>query len=368
MEVYLVGGAVRDYLLGTNSEDKDWVVVGSTIEEMIGLGFKPVGKSFPVFIHPDTKEEYALARTEKKVARGYHGFTFYTGSSISLNEDLLRRDLTINAMAMDSNGNIIDPYQGREDLNNKILRHVSPAFSEDPLRILRLARFIARLCFQVHPETRHLVEIMVESGEINSLTKERIWQEFSKGLSEKYPYEMLLFLFETGVMKSIFPELHFAFEMNKKAIKNMLNPDHLMNIDLSQRLVSILIFFRSETKIREFLVLLKVPKKIVHYVMTFYCILKLCREVSEFKSETILMLFELGDAFRHPERFENMLSLLKRIKNYLNIQSDLFEYNLDNIFQKIQSLDISKLIIGKVGLDVQKAIRGARLKQIEALL
>lgn len=368
MKIYLVGGAVRDYLLGTNSEDKDWVVVGSTVEEMVALGFKPVGKSFPVFIHPDSKEEYALARTEKKVAQGYHGFTFHTGPSVSLNEDLLRRDLTINAMAMDGNGNIIDPYHGREDLKNKILRHVSPAFSEDPLRVLRLARFVARFGFEVDPETRRLVELMVVSGELNSLTKERVWQEFSKGLSEKYPYAMLLFLFETGVMQSVFPELYLAFDENKDAIKKILESDDLINLDLSQRLASMVIFFESEKQVRDFLTSLRVPKKIFNYVITFYRIFKLYKEVSKFDAETILSLFEVGDAFRQLERFESMLCLLKRIENCLDIESDLFEYDLNRIFQEIQALDIEKFIIGKAESDIQQIIRDERLKAIQALL
>ena len=206
MRVYLVGGAVRDSLLGLEVRDRDWVVVGADEETMVRLGFQPVGKDFPVFLHPKTREEYALARTERKTAKGYTGFVFHTDKAISLEQDLLRRDLTINAIAQTQDGRIIDPYGGRHDLENKILRHVSDAFAEDPVRILRTARFAARYGFSVAPETMRLMRKMVADGEADALVPERVWQEFAKGLMEKHPERMMRVLYESGILKVILPE------------------------------------------------------------------------------------------------------------------------------------------------------------------
>jgi len=191
MKTYLVGGAVRDQLLGIQSQDKDWVVVGSSTDEMISLGYSQVGADFPVFLHPKSKEEYALARTERKKGFGYQGFECETAKSITLEEDLLRRDLTINAMAKSENGELIDPYHGQADLSDRILRHVSAAFSEDPLRILRVARFAARfdhLQFKIADETLTLMKGMVSNGEVDHLVKERVWQETFRALGEKSPW------------------------------------------------------------------------------------------------------------------------------------------------------------------------------------
>ena len=207
---YLVGGAVRDSLLDITVKDKDWVVVGSTPEEMIAAGFIQVGKDFPVFLHPKTKEEYALARKERKTGVGYQGFSFDIDEYVSLEDDLLRRDLTINAMAQNHQGEIIDPYKGQEDLNNKILRHVSPAFREDPLRVLRLARFHARYAhkgFQVAPETLEIMQDIVASEEILDLSKERLWQETAKALSEQTPRAFFETLDACGALQQIFPSL-----------------------------------------------------------------------------------------------------------------------------------------------------------------
>lgn len=210
MKKYLVGGAVRDQLLNFPFSEKDWVVIGSTPEEMIKQGYRPVGKDFPVFLHPETNEEYALARTERKTAPGYTGFTFHADPSVSLEEDLERRDLTINAMAQDQNGEIIDPYDGQEDLEQRKLRHVSLAFTEDPVRALRVARFSARyhhLGFTVAVETLDLMYAMVAQGETKHLVAERIWQELSKALTEKSPQQFFSTLSLSGALSDIFPEL-----------------------------------------------------------------------------------------------------------------------------------------------------------------
>jgi tRNA nucleotidyltransferase (CCA-adding enzyme) len=214
MDIFLVGGAVRDRLLGLPVRERDWVVVGATPDELTRQGFKPVGKDFPVFLHPDTGEEYALARQERKTGHGYGGFEFTTSSDISLEDDLLRRDLTVNAIAEDGEGNIIDPFNGQQDLQERILRHVSPAFREDPLRVLRVARFAARfhsLGFAIHPQTMDLMKEIVRDGEINHLVAERVWQEVYKALKGPDPAVFLEVLRSCGALEILLPEVDKLF-------------------------------------------------------------------------------------------------------------------------------------------------------------
>ncbi|MFZ1643541.1 MAG: multifunctional CCA addition/repair protein [Candidatus Contendobacter sp.] len=214
MEIYLVGGAVRDELLGRPVEERDWVVVGATPNDLLARGFRPVGKDFPVFLHPETHEEYALARTERKTAPGYHGFSFHAAPDVTLEDDLMRRDLTINAMARDARGQLIDPCHGIRDLEARWLRHVSPAFAEDPVRIPRLARFSARyapLGFRVASETLELMRTMVTSGEVDHLTPERVWAETVRALGEPCPGRFIELLRECGALTRIFPELDRLF-------------------------------------------------------------------------------------------------------------------------------------------------------------
>ncbi|MFN3594869.1 MAG: multifunctional CCA addition/repair protein [Thiobacillaceae bacterium] len=212
MRVYAVGGAVRDRLLGLPVQDRDYVVVGATPEEMTALGFRPVGRDFPVFLHPVTQEEYALARTERKTARGYKGFKVYAAPGVTLEEDLRRRDLTINAMAEDADGRIIDPYGGQADLAARLLRHVSPAFAEDPVRILRVARFAARFPeFRVADETLALMRQMVAAGEVDALVRERVWQELARGLMQARPARMIQTLRDCGALARLLPEIDRLF-------------------------------------------------------------------------------------------------------------------------------------------------------------
>ncbi|WP_168395922.1 multifunctional CCA addition/repair protein [Acinetobacter indicus] len=214
MQVYLVGGAVRDHLLGHPYHEKDYVVVGATPEQLLAQGYQPVGKDFPVFLHPESKEEYALARTERKAGQGYHGFEFYTAPNVTLEEDLIRRDLTINAMAMDENGQVYDPYGGQQDLAQKVLRHVSDAFVEDPLRVLRIARFAARykaLGFRVADETLALMRTLAASGELDTLTPERVWKETARALQEDHADEYFEVLRRCGALKALFPEIDALF-------------------------------------------------------------------------------------------------------------------------------------------------------------
>ncbi len=207
MKIYRVGGSVRDELLGLSVADRDYVVVGSTPEEMLQLGYRPVGRDFPVFLHPRTHEEHALARTERKTAPGYRGFQVHAAPEVTLEEDLQRRDLSINAMARDAQGNLIDPFGGAGDLERRVLRHVSPAFVEDPVRILRVARFAARFGFTVAPETMALMRTMVDGGEAEALVPERVWQEFSRGLMEGEPALMFAVLAEAHLLAKLLPEL-----------------------------------------------------------------------------------------------------------------------------------------------------------------
>ena len=227
MKTYLVGGAVRDTLLGLEVKERDWVVVGETPESMVARGFRPVGKDFPVFLHPVTREEYALARTERKTAPGYRGFAVHAEPDITLEQDLLRRDLTINAMASAESGEIVDPYGGLRDLDARLLRHVSPAFSEDPVRILRLARFAARfapLGFTVAEETRELMRAMVTAGEVDALVPERVFAELAKALVEPVPMAFFEVLRSCGALARLFPEIEALFGVPQP-------PEHHPEID-----------------------------------------------------------------------------------------------------------------------------------------
>ena len=220
MKIYLVGGAVRDTLLGIPVKDRDWVVVGATVEDMLAQDYQQVGKDFPVFLHPETKEEYALARTERKSGRGYTGFVVHAEPDVTLEEDLLRRDLTINAMAEDKHGNLVDPYGGRQDVTDKLLRHVSPAFTEDPLRVLRVARFAARfhhLGFTVADETQALMGEISAGGELNDLVSERVWTEIGSALTEASPHVFFQVLRDCGALAEILPEVDKLFGVPQPA-------------------------------------------------------------------------------------------------------------------------------------------------------
>lgn len=221
MQVYLVGGAVRDALLGIPIQDRDWVVVGARADDLLALGCKQVGSDFPVFLHPETQEEYALARTERKSGRGYHGFEINASPDVTLEEDLYRRDLTINAMALTNQAELIDPYGGKQDLEQRILRHVSPAFVEDPLRVLRVARFKAQLAqfeFQLANETRELMRQMVNQGELSDLVAERVWQEVSKALMTTRPGLFFACLKEVGALSVLFPALNSLFKVPQSEV------------------------------------------------------------------------------------------------------------------------------------------------------
>lgn len=234
MELFEVGGAIRDGLLGLAVNDRDWVAVGATPEQLIAAGFTPVGRDFPVFLHPVTREEVALARTERKSGRGYHGFSFHAAPDVTLEQDLARRDLTINAMARGADGRLVDPYGGRRDLESRVLRHVSPAFAEDPVRILRVARFAARYTeFRLAPETLELMRRMVDDGEVDHLVAERVWQEIARGLTEAKPSRMFEMLRECGALARLLPEVDRLWGVPQRA-------DHHPEVDTGVHLMMVL--------------------------------------------------------------------------------------------------------------------------------
>jgi tRNA nucleotidyltransferase (CCA-adding enzyme) len=309
MQSYVVGGWVRDELLGRDhaAGDRDWVVVGATPDEMIAQGFKPVGRDFPVFLHPQTREEYALARTERKTAPGYRGFVVHAAPDVTLEQDLARRDLTINAMAIDGSGRVIDPFGGRRDLQQRVLRHVGPAFVEDPVRILRLARFAARFPeFSVAPETLALARSMVERGEADALVPERVWQELSRGLMERRPSRMIEVLDACGLPARLFPELRSPL-----AAGAALDAAAQRGLPLAARfavmasaavsadaLVALLAKLRADADsaaMARLLRELRAPLRDAH------------------GAPAMLSALERGDALRRPQRFEILLDALEAL-------------------------------------------------------
>ena len=337
MQVYCVGGAVRDELLGLQIKDRDYVVVGTTPEAMLDAGYKPVGKNFPVFLHPTTHAEYALARTERKTAKGYKGFAVYAAPDVTLEQDLSRRDFTMNAIAQDSSGNLIDPFNGQADIQAKLLRHVSDAFVEDPVRILRAARFSARFTdFNIAPETLSLMQQMVADGEVDALVPERVWQELAKGLMEAQPSRMFEVLRACGALHRILPELNRLWGVPQP-------PQHHPEIDTGVHIMMVIDYaakqgfslpvryaalthdfgkgttpkemlpshigheMRSVHMLQDVNQRLRVPnecKELANLVAKFHGKL---HSVSKMKASTLLSFLMELDAFRQVERFEAFL-------------------------------------------------------------
>lgn len=339
MQTFLVGGAVRDSLLKYPIVDNDWVIVGSTSENLVSNGFKQVGRDFPVFLHPETGEEYALARTERKSGSGYKGFEVYTAQSVTLEEDLVRRDLTINAMAKDSNGCIVDPFNGQKDLKNKVLRHVSPAFSEDPLRVLRVARFLARyyhLGFSIAPSTIALMTELAKSGELETLTPERVWTETVRALSEKSPHIYFQTLKDCGALSGWFPEIdclwgvpnpikwhpevdtgvHSMMVLEQSALlsENTVTRFSALCHDLGKGITpkhqwpSHKGHEKAGVRIIEGLCArIKAPKEYIELAKIVSEYHLHLHKIEELKPKTVVKVLEKTDAFRKPERFQKFL-------------------------------------------------------------
>jgi len=405
MQVFKVGGAVRDALLGRPVKDVDWVVVGASPEAMLAQGYQPVGRDFPVFLHPRTHEEYALARTERKTAPGYHGFAFHAAPEVTLEQDLARRDLTINAMAEDAQGRIIDPYGGQQDLTLKLLRHVSEAFAEDPVRILRLARFAARLAdFAVAPETLALMRQMTAAGEVDALVAERVWQELARGLMEPRPSRMLEVLREAGALARLAPEVERLFGVPQP-------PAHHPEIDTGTHLLMVLdtcarlaapLAVRYACLCHDLGKGLTRPEELPRHIghegrgvplaralSERWRVPTDCRELAElmarehthvhqsgaFGPEARLRLLERCDALRRPERFEQLLLACEcDARGRLGLEEQPYPQRerLLRDLRALLALDLgavsaAALAEGKKGPAIGRAVQEARLQALQAL-
>jgi len=309
MKIYAVGGSVRDELLGLPVTDRDYVVVGATPAEMVKLGYKPVGRDFPVFLHPKTKEEYALARTERKTARGYHGFEFHAAPDVTLEDDLARRDLTINAIARDDAGNLIDPFGGAADLKARVLRHVGPAFAEDPVRILRVARFAARFGFTIAPATLEQMRHMVVDGEADALVAERVWQELARGLMEQRPSRMFEVLAECGALAAILPELT-AVTAGAAGARRLAALDAVAahGLGLAERF-AVLTMDTEEKLLEAFCERLRVPQDCRELALLAARHCSEVRKADKLAPAALLALIQATDALRRPDRFAQLLDV-----------------------------------------------------------
>ncbi len=399
LEKYLVGGAVRDRLLGLDVCDRDWVVVGSTPEEMLTLGFKPVGKDFPVFLHPETKEQYALARTERKIGPGYKGFVFDTGTGVSLYDDLKRRDLTINAIAEDRDGALIDPFGGAADIRERVLRHISPAFAEDPVRVLRVARFAARYAgmgFTIAPATVALMRRLVDQGEVDALVPERVWAELERALREDAPSRFFLSLRECGALTRVLWEIDALFGVPQPAevhpevdtgVHTMLVLDQAARLspDVKVRFAALVHDLgkaltprqewprhpRHEVRGREpieaLCARLRVPKE--HRRLA----LLVCRhhlkmhKLAELRPATILELLQALDAFRQPQRLQAFALACEadaRGRRGFEDKDYAAGYLLQRIAAAARAVDAAALTEGLSGAALGEELRRRRLRAI----
>lgn len=402
MQVFLVGGAVRDQLLQLQVKDRDYVVIGATPEKLLQLGYQQVGKDFPVFLHPQTGEEYALARTERKQGSGYKGFTCYAGVDVTLEEDLIRRDLTINAIAMSEQGEIVDPYHGVEDIKRKQLRHISPAFSEDPLRVLRVARFAARfykLGFKVAPETLNLMRSLTQSGELNHLTAERIWLETAKALQTDSPQIYFQCLRECGALAILFPEIEALFGVPGPMLWHPEIDTGIHTLMVLEQAVKLSdsLAFRFACLVHDLGKALtpkeKWPSHKGHGVLGLQAIKDLClrlrvpnecRDLAllvsehhtiihnafELKASTLVKLMDKNDAWRKPQRFLQMLQCCIADSKGRTGFEDKDYPSADYVwqaFQAAQKVDVQDIIKqGYKGAEIKEALLQARIDAINA--
>jgi tRNA nucleotidyltransferase (CCA-adding enzyme) len=404
MEIYLVGGAVRDELLGLPVKERDWVVVGVTPAELLAQGYQQVGKHFPVFLHPVTREEYALARTERKTAPGYRGFSVHAAPEVTLQEDLGRRDLTINAMARDVGGHLIDPYQGLRDLQERRLRHVSPAFAEDPVRILRVARLAARyaaLSFQVAPETLALMRTMIASGEVDTLVPERVWAETVRALGEPSPARFIEVLRDSGALARIFPEIDRLFGVPQPPLHHPeIDTGRHLLLSLQQAvhlgadpLVGFAVLVhdlgkgttpveewprhigheaRGARLVRELCQRLRVPKDYRELGVLAAEYHTLCHRALELRPRTLLKLLQTLDAFRKPLRFEQFLLACEadaRGRQGLEERPYPQAERLRTAYQAAAAVEVRLLLEqGLSGTVLGEAVRRMRLRAVAAAL
>ncbi len=406
MQIYLVGGAVRDKLLGLEVKDRDYVVVGATPEQMVAQGYRPVGADFPVFLHPRTKEEYALARTERKSGRGYKGFTVYAAADVTLEDDLRRRDLTINAMAESEAGTLIDPFGGADDLRNGILRHVSPAFAEDPVRVLRVARFAARYAqrgFRVADSTLALMRQMVASGEVDHLVAERVWAETEGALAEAAPPRFFATLRDCGALARVFPEIDALFGVPQP-------PQYHPEVDTGLHTMMVLsqaTRLSSDTRVRfaallhdlgkgqtpaaewpkhqgheergvelvnDFCRRLRVPNEYRELAVIVARYHLHCHRATELRAATILSMLEAIDAFRRPERFEPFLLACEAdMRGRTGWEDRPYPQGdvLRRAFEAAHAIDTAAIAAAHEGLDgaaIGKRIHDARVAAIKQVL
>jgi tRNA nucleotidyltransferase (CCA-adding enzyme) len=401
MNIYRVGGCVRDRLLGLPLVDIDWVVTGATVETMTSLGYKPIGKDFPVFLHPETKQEYALARSERKTAPGYRGFEFTTDADITIEQDLLRRDLTINAIAENEHGQLIDPYGGQADLKARILRHVSPAFGEDPVRVLRVARFAARyhhLGFSVAAETADLIRQMGASGELASLVAERVWSEMSRALNEPNPQVFFQTLRDCDVLGILFPEIEALFGIPQTAkyhpevdtgvhVMMALQKSAELNLDNETRFAVLMHDLGKATTpahilpghhgheqqgihlVKEFCRRWRVPRAHTELALITTEYHSHVHRALDLKPSTLLKLFTSTDMFRKPERFEKLTqACLADLRGRLNFEDAAYPQAdfLIDLANKLREADLSGVKqSGLQGRELGEAIRKFRLQLIK---
>jgi tRNA nucleotidyltransferase (CCA-adding enzyme) len=398
MKTYLVGGSVRDQLLGLAIKDRDWVVVGSTPKEMLAQGYQPVGKDFPVFLHPKTHEEYALARTERKTTPGYTGFEVHAAPNVTLEQDLARRDLTINAIAQSEDGTLIDPFNGQQDIKNKILRHVSPAFVEDPVRVLRIARFAARFGFTIADETKNLIQQMVANNELDHLVPERVWQELAKALTTNQPSLFFTALRDAGALATLFLEVDHLFGVPqvKKWHPEVDTGVHVMMvIDQAAKLSdNINVRFaalchdlgkgatpknilphhygheqRSVELTKSLCQRLRIPKEIESLALNVAEYHTHVHLLFELKPATILKVIEALDSFRRPERFEQFLLAAEADSRGRPGYEDLPVPTVDvfrQYFEAVKKISAKPFVEqGLQGQAIAKALRKSRIEAIK---
>lgn len=374
MKVYLVGGAVRDQIMGLTVKDRDYVVVGSTSEEMVKLGYKPVGKDFPVFLHPKTHYEYALARTERKVSKGYKGFKVYASKEVTLEEDLERRDLTINAIAKDKRGQFIDPFNGIDDIRKKILRHVSSAFVEDPIRVFRIARFSARFYqFKIHPTTQTILKKIVKNKEIEAVASERVWHEISVGLLEKKSHFMFDVLHQCGALQVLIPEINYV--KNKNYIKRSLEYGNKFKYSLD---IKAAIFFMhvytSKTSVKDIAKIytrLSVPNSVRKLTEKLADNMTDLKEFKKLKPRQILDLIYKMDLFRNPDVLIDIIKILEaynegQAKKYKSVGSTLKA--LQKYLKHLNKLNLGLISQNKTNLDIKASIYEARLHVLKKFI